>query len=165
MPLARRNRNLAPIEGDFTSMLDLIFNLLAFFVVTFNPPKPELNFDLTLPAPQQGSGESKNEDPFDITDELFRDVTIRLTASADGNLDEIVVEGQKVDGIAGLVQKILRVAGALGGLTGTDNASLESANIVADPKLKYVYVIQVVDACYQCNIRKINFGGQKTPAP
>lgn len=162
--MPRRRSAHDPIEGDFTSMLDVIFNLLAFFVITFNPPKPELNFDLMLPPPKKIETQAKStEDMFAPKEEIFKDVTIRLTSAPDGNVAGIFVEGQKVDGIKGMIAKVQKIGGAIGGTVAPgakgDTGALEAANIIADPELKYVHVIEAVDACYQLNIVKINFGG------
>lgn len=165
--MARRKRESAVTEGDFTSMLDLIFNLLAFFVVTFKLPKPELNFDLTLPPPKKIEQQVKStEDMFAPKDEIFKDVSIRLVADDDGDLASILVEGQKVEGIPGLIAKIQRIGGATGAAMPVGGeGGLEAANIIVDPNLKYVYVITVVDACYLCNLTKINFGGSEKTKP
>jgi biopolymer transport protein ExbD len=138
-------------------MLDLIFNLLAFFVVTFNPPSPELNFDFALPESSQGKSTEPPPDSFEFEGELFQDVTIRLSATAEGELSAILVEGQKVDGIRGMVSKIQRMSGTMMGLAGDSEAALNTAQILADPKLKYAHIVQVVDACYKCRLLKINF--------
>ena len=159
--MPRRRADNSEVEGDFTSMLDMIFNLLAFFMITFNPPKPELNFDLTLPPPKKIEQQTKStEDMFAPKDEIFKDVTIRLTADENGGLAGIFVEGQKVEGIQGMINKVMKIGGAMeGAAVSLEEGALEAANIICDPSLKYVHVITVVDACYQCNITKINFGG------
>lgn len=160
--MARRRRETSELQGDFTAMLDMIFNLLAFFVITFNPPKPELNFDMTLPPPKRTEQQqTPAEDMFMPKDEIFKDVTIRLAADAEGKLAAIFVEGQNVDGIPGLISKIQKIAAATGAAT-PSGGGLETANILADPKLKYAYVIAVVDACYLCNLTRVNFGGRET---
>jgi biopolymer transport protein ExbD len=155
--MARRRRSPAPIDADFTAMLDLIFNLLAFFVVTFNPPSPELNFDFALPESKQGQSTEPPPESFEFEGELFKDVTIRLSADPAGKLAAIAVEGQKVDGIKGLVTKVQRMSGTMAGLAGDGEGGLDTAQIIADAGLKYVHVVEVVDACYKCKLTKINF--------
>ncbi|MBY0587876.1 biopolymer transporter ExbD [bacterium] len=164
--MVRRRRSPGPLDADFTAMLDLIFNLLAFFVVTFNPPSAELNFDFTLPESKQGASKQPPPDSFEFEGDLFKDVTIRLSAGADGSLAGIAVEGQKVDGLSGLSAKIQRMSGTLAGMVHDGEPALETAQIVADPTLKYVHVVEVVDACYKCRLSKINFREPaKSPSP
>jgi biopolymer transport protein ExbD len=164
--MARRRRSPDPLDADFTAMLDLIFNLLAFFVITFNPPSPELNFDFTLPESKQGQSNQPPKDPLEFEGDLFKDVTIRLSAQPDGSLSGITIEGQKVDGLPGLTAKIQRMSGSLAGMVNDGEPSLETAHIIADPALKYVHVIAVVDACYKCRLSKIHFREPtQTPVP
>jgi biopolymer transport protein ExbD len=130
--------------------------VLAFFVVTFNPPKPEKNFDVTLPPPKPiESAEGAGEDV-----KLFESVTISLNAGAGGSLSAVYVEGQSVR-MGNLVVELERVAGLLS----TQESKLEAATIIADPTLKYRHVIEAVDACYRANIVKISFAAGAAPVP
>lgn len=156
--MARKRAGDNSFEPDvnLTSFMDIIFLILAFFVVTFNPPRPERNFDVSLPKPKQdttktqSSGELPDEEP-----EVFQDVTIILGAGPNGTLSSIRLQDRPINGgITFLAQELNRVAGAIRGAT---NEKLEAANIVASPKLKYRYVIAAIDACYQNQIKKINF--------
>ena len=51
-PRSRRYRPGPPDEVAFpvTPMLDMAFQLLAFFIITFKPPSAETHLDLDLPA-------------------------------------------------------------------------------------------------------------------
>lgn len=163
-----RRRNKSPsggVELNLTSMLDVIFNILAFFVMTFSPPIAEKNFDVRLPPPKLqagGGGEGGIENP-DAEPQLFRDVTITLAADGAGALTGIKLE-QKVipGGPAGLARELRVTAGAIKG-AGQD--VLEAANVVAPPNLKYRYLIEIVDACYQANIKKVNFAENVAKGP
>jgi len=46
----RKKKKVEPTELDMTSMIDIVFMLLIFFILTFNPTKPEANFTLSLPS-------------------------------------------------------------------------------------------------------------------
>jgi biopolymer transport protein ExbD len=144
-------------------MLDVVFNILAFFVMTFSPPEAERNFDVNLPPPKlqqgapaegQGPGELPTEEP-----QLFQDLSIFLTAGPDGSLAGIRLEQKNVGiggpgGMGGLARELRATAGAM---RGASKEKLETANIIASGKLKYQYLIAAVDACYQADIKKINF--------
>ena len=52
MPRRRSGSPSGAIELNLTSMLDVVFNILAFFVMTFSPPEAERNFDVNLPPPK-----------------------------------------------------------------------------------------------------------------
>ena len=120
------------VESNLTSMLDLIFNVLAFFVVTFNPPKPEKNFDVALPPPKQEESQSTQELPdLDQEPELFDALTITLAAGPGGALAAVNVDGAPVDGGLNGLSRDLRIkAGSIGGVTGK---KLETATVVASP--------------------------------
>ena len=145
------------VETNLTSALDLIFNILAFFVVTFNPPKPEQNFDVTLPPPKEQQDESEGEMELpDMEAVLFEDIQITLTAGPTGALTGVNIAGKQLPGtnMAALTRELRLLAGSIGGATGE---KLEAATIAAPPTLKYRYVINVIDACYSADIKKINF--------
>lgn len=148
------------VEGGMTSMLDLIFNILAYFVVTFNPPKPEKNFDVALPPVkiEKNDAQSSSEEAAlpDEDEELMEEVRITLNAGPNGSLARISVQGKEVaGGIPALARQLQVVTSAM--KVGDGGESVEAAQIVASPKLKYAYVVQAVDACYKVNIKKIGF--------
>lgn len=78
-----RNINLKQqsVKLNMTSMIDVVFLLLAFFVITYKTPEVEGDFEIRMPAQVQS-----NQLP-DL-DELSP-VSIRLTADASGNLNGI----------------------------------------------------------------------------
>lgn len=160
--MARRRTSSDDIEvkADLTSMLDVIFNVLAFFVVTFNPPKPEKNFDVTLPPPQKQETQAQTSDEASQEPELFESVTIGLRAGPGGTLQSIQLEGRDLGGggvgVPRLVNELRRTASLISVGDGSGGA-LEAATIICDPSLKYEHLIAVVDACYQASIKKINF--------
>lgn len=160
--MARRRTAGDEVEAkaDFTPMLDLIFNVLAFFVITFNPPKPEKNFDVTLPPPQKqeetkSTSELPSEEP-----QIYESVTIGLRAGPGGALQSVQLEGRDLGGGTVAVNRLvndLRRHAAMLNVPGQDKGALEVATIVSDSALKYEHLIMVVDACYQASIKKINF--------
>jgi biopolymer transport protein ExbD len=150
-----RRRNAAggeEIELNLTAALDVIFNILAFFIITFRLPLPEKNFDVRLPPPKamdqsQATGEPASQEP-------FKQVTIALEADANGRLSRIRLEDRVVTTVSGLVRELKLTTSAIN-VAGSEK--LDSATIVASPRLKYEHVIAVVDACYRADIQKIGF--------
>ena len=69
------------IKLQMTSMIDVVFLLLAFFVITYKTPETEGDFNIRMPVLVQS-----NQMP-DL-DELTP-VTVRLTADSSGNLNGI----------------------------------------------------------------------------
>ena len=142
-----------------TSMLDLVFNILAFFVMTYQPPLATKDYEVNLPAPKpQGQGQGSSAESVNIDDTpLFNDLNVKLTAGETGQLAKLVIENKEVpivEGLqSGLIREIQRLNKSVGGI--------EAINIVSPADLKYRYLVSVVEACEQAGIRKINFAGQQ----
>ena len=141
-----------------TSMLDLVFNILAFFVMTYQPPLATKDYEVNLPAPKpQGSGTGSSAENINVDDTpLFNDLNVKLTAGEKGELAKLVIENKEVtvvEGLqVGLIREIQRLNKSVGGI--------EAINIASPATLKYRYLVSVVEACEQAGIRKINFAGK-----
>jgi|GEM_PF-3456523 len=77
-----RAKKKGVLEGDLdmTSMIDIVFMLLIFFILTFNPTKPETNFSLVLL--QSPPGEEILEEPLPA---------VRLLGAKNGDLREVAL--------------------------------------------------------------------------
>ncbi len=88
----RRHRGIknAFVEPDLpiTPMLDMSFQLLAFFITTFNPTPTEGHIDVGLPA-QKGGPSTKLPDPTDA--ELIEDITVRVESDENGDIAGIAL--------------------------------------------------------------------------
>ena len=86
----RRRRGLptSNVEPDLpiTPMLDMSFQLLAFFITTYNPTPTEGHLDVGLPA-EKGSQSTKLPDPTDA--ELIEDLTVRVESDEKGDIAAI----------------------------------------------------------------------------
>ena len=58
--MARANKNGPVPKGDMTPMIDMVFQLLIFFILTLNIVDPEGDFNLRLPKP--GSAQAQQND-------------------------------------------------------------------------------------------------------
>lgn len=85
-----------------TPMLDMAFQLLAFFVLTFQPPSGETRIDLYLPAvpaalPKPGG--SQPAPALSSSDlELENDLILRARADAQGQLSSLELSGERIAG-------------------------------------------------------------------
>lgn len=75
-------------EGDetklqMTPMIDIVFQLLAFFIITFKVVALEGDFEITMPL--------ASESEISTLDNLDPIITVRLYAQEDGSLADIVV--------------------------------------------------------------------------
>lgn len=154
-----KNRKREPIPEmrlSLTSMLDLVFNILAFFVMTYRPPSAVKDYELSLPPPKE-SGTAEAESFSLEAPELFTDILVELESTADGRLSAILVENRPVPLATksalqtGLVGEIRRLSERVGGI--------DAVNIAAPSQLRYSYLMSAVEACQAAGIRKINFPG------
>src|SRR6188474_3174931 len=74
---------IAKIDINMTPMIDVVFQLLTFFLMTFKVASPEGDFNLKLPKEERSAG------PANTQTEM---ITIRLTATNVGDLAQIQVE-------------------------------------------------------------------------
>lgn len=159
MRTARREQ-IKDMKISLTSLLDLTFNILAFFVITFKPPLATKDYQVNLPPPKasEAAPADATGDIFDgdLEPEVFKDVTLTLGSTPNGVINSLRLEGRPIE--ASPNQRILArdLAVLVGSFRGTGQ-NLEAINIVSPPELKYRYLIEVVDVCQQAGFKKINF--------
>src|SRR5262245_9424322 len=136
----------AEVQIPIPAMLDVVFQLLAFFIMNFHPASvAEGQMDMFLPTTSQAKAqEPKDVDPFALSStevEAPADVTIRVESSNGGIGKLTLLEKEKQTEIADV--KMLR--DELKKL----HAQVDKANIKieADSTLKYAFLIEVMDAC------------------
>jgi biopolymer transport protein ExbD len=165
MSRARRRYHESPIDIQLpiTPMLDMSFQLLSFFVITFKAASAsEGQLEMFLPRPQ----EPKAKDPAQIdtsketsaeADESA-DVTLSLTASSAGDLmaitirekKEKVITGPNVADMCAALKAELRTIRSGGG--NQNNIKIEPAAM-----LKYARIVDVMDACLGAGYKSIGF--------
>lgn len=79
----RNTENDTNVELAMTPMIDIVFQLLAFFIITFKVVALEGDFEITMPMASQS--EVTNLDMLDPT------IVVRMYAKPDGSIDDIVV--------------------------------------------------------------------------
>src|SRR5436190_11437959 len=90
----RHRRRRSSDEGvrlNMAAMLDMAFQLLAFFIATFKPMALEQQIALKLPPPEKIQSTETAKNPKDATDveKLLRSMRISLESSPDGDLATI----------------------------------------------------------------------------
>jgi len=139
MKLAKRDAGSGKVEIPMAPMIDIVFQLLIFFMLNLKIIAPEGNFDINMPI---GAPTPKNEDDVNLPD-----IKVGLRSDAEGNLTQLTL-GQKnlgnddaaFDRLSGEILKIIvRPGNPL-----TKDIEVE---IDADYELQYKYVIRAVSRC------------------
>jgi biopolymer transport protein ExbD len=124
--MARRQRREA-IAMDLTPLIDMVFLLLVFFLVTSTFKKDELALLLKLPKTEQGAGSDKKLDQ----------LTIELSN------DDIAVDGKKSS-----MEQLPST------LQGANKESL--INLRVDGDVKYQRLVKVLDLLQMNKLENIN---------
>lgn len=122
------------IELQMTPMIDVVFQLLIFFMFTFKIASQEGDFNVKMPV---AGGAAMNTD-------VLPPFKVRLVAGADGKLAGIQMDGNPIDSFPALHEAIIdRI-----GVDATD-AIKESAEVELDCDygLHYRHVIDAITAC------------------
>ncbi|MFN4259058.1 MAG: ExbD/TolR family protein [Gemmataceae bacterium] len=143
-----------------TPVLDLAFQLLAFFVITFKPTLVEGKMDLNLPS----EAEAKSADPLDVDPEQKPDTDVKLESEL-----KIVVKTVR-DGINDGAIAAIELE-ALEGRTPVTESELaaklkdirkslsnqDDAKIQGDAKLKWACIVQIMDNCLDAGFQRVSF--------
>jgi len=149
-------------------MLDMTFQLLTFFIITYHPSASEGQLDVSLP----GAGAYRNtvaeavtaETVPDIHAELKSQLTVRLTVQRDGRnngaLSAVVFQPTGGNPIA--LANLKSLANYLKEQRQSGDLSpAHDIQIQAESQLKYAFVMEAMDACVKSGFRRIGFA----PAP
>jgi len=142
-----RHRNMVTdqVEADLpiTPMLDMSFQLLAFFIMTFHPAPTEGQIAMTLPPSDQG-GNSGIPDP---TAEKPTKYIVHVVASETGTIKSMTVreEGSAAAEAKEIGVDIQNYFKELQALTKPLNGKPAKLTLEIDEKLLEAYVVQLID--------------------
>lgn len=125
------------IKLEMTSMIDIVFQLLVFFILTFKVAVMEGDFSIKMPLGSQSAS---------FEEVLPEIIHVQLRAGENGGIAEVSVEGnilQDKDVFAALNQDIEQRLGAAGDPENNTDTELE---FDIDRKLKYIYTVKAIDA-------------------
>jgi biopolymer transport protein ExbD len=133
-----------------TPLLDMTFQLLFFFLVTFHPGAPEGQMDLALPV-EKGSAAPAPGEPV-----ISADLTVKVRTILDG-VNDGDISALAIRDSAG---KETPVAGGLDGLKSILTVSKREKRIVevqieADGRLKVSRLLAVADVCKSAGFTKV----------
>ena len=151
----RRYRPKAPEEVLFpiAPMLDMAFQLLAFFILTFKVPSSHTYVDLDLPATPVFSGRSlpagaRPTAVRQIDVDVQNDLVICARADNQGHLKLLRLGAAHVSSVDALADRLRRYARMLEG-------EPFRVHLVADDHLRYEPAAQIIAACSSVGVSRI----------
>ena len=135
-------------------MLDMAFQLLTFFVLTFKPAPTELQFVMNLlPAQPETRMDAVAPPEGAESDELpagLRTLPTILRAGGGGLLGRVTLGERDIQGMDALQRE-------LGVILNDPTLPFDQALIKVDPDLKYSELMQVIDVFSRLKVTKISF--------
>lgn len=131
------------IELQLTSMIDVIFQLLIYFVITANFQIDEGTIIATLPGNASDSPQEQDLDP---------PVVIELTSGDDGVTYTLTVDGQRMD------EGVSQLSGYLvGQVNGGQIAIDDQVQIKPQGIVRWQHVVNVFNACVSAKLEQVGF--------
>ena len=125
------------IELQMTPMIDIVFLMLIFFIMTFKIASPEGDFSIKMPrhAPREGLPDDSQLPP----------ITVRMQADSEGRLKSIRMGqkalGNSIDVLHGEIRNLIVDDRGPGSFADTAEVELD-----CDYQLKYEYVMRAITA-------------------
>lgn len=135
--MPRRKSELGDkVAVDMTPMIDVVFQLMSFFMCTLNVVIPEGDFDIRMPL-----GPSAAAAP---DDDMVPPIRVKMAAGGDGSLASMTMNGSPVRDFGDLRTKVVGIVGtATGPNSLAENTEVE---LDCDYGLAYENVVQAITA-------------------
>ena len=143
MKIRNRNEGGEKIEVQMAPMIDVVFQLLIFFMLTLKIIEPEGNFDINMPlgAPETSSVTEPDLPPFKV----------RMEADpATGALSQLLFNGPPMGNDSTAFQRLnLEIFKSVNALKAAGPDALEKQEVEIDPDfgLHYKNIIEAISAC------------------
>jgi biopolymer transport protein ExbD len=166
--MSSRRKNEAGLEPTLpiTPMLDMAFQLLAFFIFTYHPSDLEGQMDLSLPS--EAVSQAKDKDTVDPTAksdkekplELPADLTVIIHTAHDG-VNDGTISALEVENRAGkdpvpYDNKLQQLRDYLKKQHATAE-NKDAIKVQGEGKLKWESIVKVMDACRDAGFPNISF--------
>jgi biopolymer transport protein ExbD len=134
-----QNRQPEPASMQLAPMIDIVFLLLIFFIVTWQFTRSETELSVSVPTAQEGAEPERQQGE------------IVISVLAEGTLR---VEGITVN-LDQLLAKLSEIA---------KQHENQPVRIRGDGKVEYQRIVEVIDTCQKAGIGNISFATQR-PSP
>jgi biopolymer transport protein ExbD len=145
MSRKKKKRHQDDVELNLTAMLDMAFQLLAFFILTFKPSPVEGQILLRMPPPQPvtnvNAGQPAGNNPQNTNPlQGLNTLIISAFANNDGSLKQLAVGEAVMTSLPALDRKLAAVLSDPG-------SGFDQVIIQVDSRLHYDALMQVIDVC------------------
>lgn len=148
-----RRRTPTEVEVPLTPMLDVAFQLLTFFILTFKPAPLELQFDLNLlpttpqaqPEPEPPPEDSPSDEP-----PAIRSFQVTLLSNRTGELTGIELEELRFEDLPELEARLET-------LLADPDYGFDEALIRAHEDLHWEHLVEVLNLFADLGLSKVNF--------
>jgi biopolymer transport protein ExbD len=153
--LARKKKNEEEISIPITPMLDMAFQLLTFFILTYHPMPSEGQFIMNL-LPASPATDFRAESPADTTaanpdiPAALRTLPTLLRSGEGGTLGRVTLGEIDVQGMDALKKELTTILE-------DPTLPFDQALIKVDPDLRYSELMQVIDVFSSLKVTKISF--------
>jgi len=141
----RKRRKQGEVELNLAAMLDMAFQLLTFFILTFRPAPVEGQILLRMPPPmpvtninsgQKAGADESNTNPVQGLNTLI----VTAVAQSDGGLRQLAIGDVTMGSLPALDRKLNSVLGDAG-------SGFDQVIVQVDSRLKYSELMGVIDVC------------------
>ncbi len=146
----RHRRDQGTVEMNLAAMLDMAFQLLTFFILTFRPAPIEGQLSLNLPppvavAPEVQPPPNVGGDPQDIN--AFETLHLQVMANDRGGVKQVILEASPV--VQGEMNdaNTQRLDRELQRIFGTKMIAFDRIQIAVERKVRYGELMKVIDVC------------------
>ena len=144
--MARHRRKSSDVKLNLAAMLDMAFQLLAFFVLTFTPDPSEGQIQLRLPPPEAVKAANANAKAGQDKDntnpvEGIESLIISAFSNGDGSIQTILVGEGEVG------KNVLALDTRLGTIFSDPDAPFKQVILQIGSKLRYDELMKIIDVC------------------
>ncbi|MEI6256477.1 MAG: biopolymer transporter ExbD [Planctomycetota bacterium] len=135
--MTRKKSQLADkIEINMTPMIDVVFQLMSFFMCSLKIVAPEGDFDIRMPLGKSAAAV--------VDDQQVPPIRVKLSAGGDGSLASISMNGNPIADFNELRKKVVSLVGKN---RGPDSiADKTEVELDCEYGLKYVNVVRAITA-------------------
>jgi biopolymer transport protein ExbD len=148
----RKRRDQGSVEMNLAAMLDMAFQLLTFFILTFKPAPVEGQLALNLPPPVQVAKPDAQAAPNPGNDPIvdlngLETLHLQVMANERGGVRQVILEASPV--VQGEMNEanIQRLDRELNRIFGTKMVAFDRIQIAVERTVRYGELMKIIDVC------------------